>query len=336
MNPGISIILCCYNSVPRLNATIAHIALQNLESVNMQVILVDNASTDSTATYALGLFQKSGINDFCIVTEPESGLSNARRKGFLTAKYDFLLYCDDDNWLTPEYCNIAFNIMAGNSKIGILGGNAEAVFEATAPVWFSRFAIDFAVGEQSASAESLSRVKEVYGAGFVIRKSYLEALYKSGFKSILSDRVGSQLISGGDIELCRLTKYFGYEIWYSRNLKFKHFMPAKRMTWDYLKKLYAGHGKTNVYNRAYAYIETHNSIPGQNLKLPFWLDTFIHKARAIIKFSPKVRGKLNIEGNEDVLRFIAMKSEAGEIWRLKKNYSELYRNLYNILQSLNA
>ncbi|MDB5282009.1 MAG: family 2 glycosyl transferase [Bacteroidota bacterium] len=335
MGSGVSVIVCCYNSSLRLPETLAHIQNQKVSGINWEVIVVDNASSDDTSAAAKRILSAGNqAVDFTIVSEPESGLSTARKRGYLTSKYELLIFCDDDNWLADNYVQLASEIMEKNPAIGILGGFGEAVFESKEPAWFKKYQIDFAVGDQSSSPQNLSHVQEVYGAGFTIRKNYLDQLYGSGFKSILSDRKGNQLISGGDVELCYLAKYFGYEIWYSRDLKFKHLMTAPRLSWQYMKRLYAGSGTTNIYTFAYKFVIEHNRVPNQNLRLPFWLDTFIHRVKYIFSLRSKVKGKMEVEGDADVLRYIALKAEAREIWALKEKYSALYQTIYLYLNQI--
>ena len=327
MASGISVIICCYNSSLRLNETLKHLINQKISGFDSEIIIVDNASTDDTEACAHRILTGGKDIDFTIVREPESGLSNARKRGYSVAKYEYLLFCDDDNWLADNYLQLTYKTMGANSKIGILGGHATAVFEIAEPVWFKQYQLDFAVGEQPGCDTDLSQVKEVYGAGFTIRKSYLDKLYSSGFRSILSGRKGNQLISGDDSELCYLAKYFGFEVWYYRKLRLQHFMTKGRLNWSYLKRLYQGKGKTLVYTLAYQYVETHKRAPAQNLRLPFWLDTFIYKTKQILKFYAEVKHKMNNEGDPDVLRYIAMKAEAREIWNLKGKYSQLFNDI---------
>ncbi len=328
MGAGVSIIVCCYNSVARLHDTINHIVRQKTDnSFAWELIIVDNASTDNTFDLANEILQKSSIL-FQVVKENTAGLSSARRKGFSVSKFDCLLYCDDDNWLAENYVQGVFEIMKANEQIAILGGMGEAVFESIEPSWFKKLEKNFAVGDQSASKESLSKVTEVYGAGFTVRKSFLQQLFNSGIQNVLSDRSGGQLISGGDTEWCYLARYFGKEVWYSRDLKFKHLMTTGRMSWDYLKKLYFGFGRTNIYTYAYRYVEKNNRVPNQNLRLSFWFDTWLHKAKATFKFYITVIGKLNEEGNEDVLRYYGMRGEISELWKLKAQYSQMFEKVY--------
>lgn len=328
MSAGVSIVVCCYNSVARLHDTIRHIVQQKTDNTfSWELIIVDNASTDNTFELANEILQKSSIQ-FQVVKETTAGLSSARRKGFAVSKFDYLLYCDDDNWLAENYVQRAFEIMNAKTQIAILGGMGEAVFESVEPTWFKKLEKNFAVGDQSSAKENLSKVTEVYGAGFTVRKSFLEQLFNSNVQNVLSDRSGGQLISGGDTEWCYLARYFGKEVWYSRDLKFKHLMTSSRMSWDYLKKLYFGFGRTNIYTHAYKYVEANHKVPNQKLRLPFWLDTLIHRIKVLIKFYPKVFGKLNEEGNEDVLRYCGMRGEISELWRLKEKYSQVFETVY--------
>jgi glycosyltransferase involved in cell wall biosynthesis len=329
---GISVIICCYNSEKRIEKTLDFLfAQKNLDKIDWEIIVVDNASKDDT--YNIAKKYLSNLN-FNLVKELNPGLFNARKKGYEAAKFDLLLYCDDDNWLNHNYLNTVFSIMSSNDKIGILGGKGKAFFEDKHPFWFQKMQQNFAVGEQSISEENLSRVDLVYGAGFTVRKDVLNHLYSGKIHFLLSGRTGKKLISGDDNEWCVLAKQLGFEIWYSRDLEFEHFMPNGRMNWEYLKKLHVGFGRTNIYTHAYKYVEVHGKGPSNTLRLPLWLDTYIHKLKELRKFYPKVKGKFNEEGNEEVLRYFGMKGELSELWSLKKKYDTIFVTIESNIKNL--
>ena len=63
----------------------------------------------------------------------------------------------------------------------------------------------------------------------------------------------------------------------------------------------------------------------QYIKLPWGsLDSFIHKVKYLLNYYPKVIWKMDKEGDEEVLKFIAMKAEVKEMWILKGKYAELF------------
>jgi glycosyltransferase involved in cell wall biosynthesis len=94
---GISVIVCCYNSVSCLPETLKYLALQQIPSnIHCEVIIVNNASTDDTVGVTINEWEKLKCTEveFHIINQLVSGLSNARKKGIEVAKYEYILFCD--------------------------------------------------------------------------------------------------------------------------------------------------------------------------------------------------------------------------------------------------
>jgi glycosyltransferase involved in cell wall biosynthesis len=251
---GISIIICCYNSEKRLPETIQHIGKQDIPPViNWEVIIIDNASKDNTRQVAQELCEKYLVNvPFKIVSESNPGLSSARKRGIQESTYEYLLFCDDDNWLASDYVKLAYNIMSDNPQIGVLGGQSIGEYEVSPPAWFVDNAKTFAIGKQGEQSGDITNKKgAVWGAGFIVRKSIFQMLQAKGFEFVLSDRKGEQLTSGGDRELCLVVKKLGYFIYYEEKLVTKHFMPASRFNFEGFLKLSYQNGKSSFVNDVY-------------------------------------------------------------------------------------
>lgn len=240
---GVSVIICCYNSAARLPQTLAHLAKQ-ITQINWEVIVVDNGSTDQTKEVAAQEWKKEASTaELKIVTEKTPGLSTARQKGVSESKFDTVIFCDDDNWLATDYVETARKLIQADSTIGAMGGHGTPVFETSEPSWFKTFQSFFAVGEQHKSiADDINDFRYVYGAGIVLNKFALEKLNDLGFTNITTDRIGNKLVSGGDIELCLALQLIGYQVVYSSDLRFQHFMTASRMSLSYALKLASGIG----------------------------------------------------------------------------------------------
>ena len=242
---GISIIICCYNSAKRLPDTLRHIALQQVPAhIPFEVVIVNNASKDTTAETATALWRALGEPaPFRVVDELQPGQTKAREKGIETAQYEYLLFCDDDNWLDKDYVHIAFELMEANPQIGALGGLGIPECEIEPPHWFNTFANNYAVGKQGESSGDITVSKEyVNGAGAVFRKSALLNLKKNGFRLYTTGRTNSGTLSGDDNELAYAMILAGYKIWYDERLTFKHFITKERLNYDYLKNLNKGFG----------------------------------------------------------------------------------------------
>jgi len=240
---GVSIIVCTYNGASRLPTTLEYIFKQIIpENVSTELILVDNNSTDKSFAIANDLVQKFNFEDrYSYVNEAKQGLNFAVRRGIKVSKYYWILLCDDDNHLQNNYLEIGYEIISKNDKIGALGGYGIPLFESTEPAWFEKYAGSFALGSQNEFDGKINdKCAEIYGAGSFLRKAALKKFYDAGFQTIMSDRSGNKLTSGGDVERCFLIQLAGYEIWYDSRLTFKHLMPTNRLKWDYYLRLKSG------------------------------------------------------------------------------------------------
>jgi glycosyltransferase involved in cell wall biosynthesis len=236
---GISIIICTYNGASRLEKTIQHIASQKQVSFSFEVILVDNNSTDKTSIVAQELFLKYNILKYQIVLEPKQGCLYARKCGFLNANYELLLFCDDDNWFEENYL---FNVKQGFDTYpdaGILGGWSVPVFDENqiVPKWFNSIKGIFAIIDKP----SFDRERYfVVGAGMALQKKAAKLIFNEEFLSFGRNR--DILLSGEDNEMCDKAIALGFKIYQLRNLKFTHYLPPNRLTWDYVIRFSIGLG----------------------------------------------------------------------------------------------
>lgn len=241
---GITVIVCCYNSERRLPETLKYIAAQQVDpDLKWEVILINNNSSDNTARIALQTWTRYSLPTvgFRIIDEPKAGLSHARERGMKESLYDYLLFCDDDNWLSPHYLRIGFHILTSKPEVGAIGGKGIEAPEIEPPDWFKTYRLTYAVGPHSEKSGDITHSRgDVYGAGAFFRKEALTKLYGNEFKSLLLDRTGRRLTSGGDSELCICVRLLGYRIWYDERLIFHHFIPKERLTPEYFIELHKG------------------------------------------------------------------------------------------------
>lgn len=236
---GISVIVCCHNSANRISNALECLAGQQTVNLPWEVIVVDNASTDNTKTVATECWVVLGRHDvpLRVVDEAKPGLTYARQKGIEAAAYEGLIFCDDDNLLSDQYIQTAFDLLRRYPKVGAIGGWGQARTEKTIPTWFANHASCYACFPQGTEDGPLAPSAALYGAGLVLRKEVLRDLDDAGFKPVMSDRKGKSLLSGGDSELSYAIQLRGYLLWYCAALRFYHVIPASRLTEKYLTNL---------------------------------------------------------------------------------------------------
>lgn len=238
----ISVVICCYNSAGRIRPTLEALLAQRFDrEVLWEVVLVDNNCTDETVQVAQGVWAASSI-PLRVVQEPTPGLSSARKRGVAESTSAYILFCDDDNWLASDYLQVALDFMEASPEYAAIGGWGDVVSDpdVAIPEWFDQFKTKYACGK----TRSEGPVDTLVGAGLFIRQQAMEQLQAAGFISTLSDRKGAALSSGGDLELCMALRIAGWKLHFSENLYFQHYMPAGRLTVDYLLRMSEGHGRS--------------------------------------------------------------------------------------------
>ena len=277
LRTGLTVVVCCYNSSLRLMPTLEHLAAQqDIQSLPVELLLIDNVSTDGTAEMAKRKWADLGAPfSMLIVYEPKPGLSHARRRAIFEARYEVLLFCDDDNWLSPEYLTKGYTLMQINPKIGLLGGQGTPVFESDPPNWFTRFQKSFALGPQHVQNGKLPEGNNLYGAGIFVRTGFFRGLFSSGLFSLLSGRSGSTPSSGEDTEWCLWCRMGGYELHYNEELTFKHFISSDRTKEKYLIRLAQEKGKSELIFFIYRDLMRGGSVQ--------WIDSLFRWYWEIIK-----------------------------------------------------
>lgn len=305
---GVSIAICTHNGVARLEKTLNHLLALN-SRFPWELILVDNASTDGTGDWVTNWLKSQAIKiSFQIIEEKKPGLNHARIAGYQNSNFDFILFCDDDNWLSPDFVEVGSTILSSNSKIGVLGSLGQAVFEAQESDWFSQFSHSYAVGSLGKISGKQNFGSYHYGAACFFRKEALARLLSLGYQSLLADRTGKSLSSGGDVELCLAVQLLGYELHYDDRLKFYHFIEPHRLEWSYYLKLKAG------ISQSFPLLESYKIHEFEDLKsFKNHLNTlFINVVKGVVKSG---LGKFSSSSRSREVAFTTTKTKLGSFFR---------------------
>jgi len=325
---GVSVVICCYNSAKLLPATLEHLSRQKTRKyVDWEVVIVNNASTDNTSEVAATEWKKypDCKGSLKIAYQPIPGLAAAREKGIEESKYEYIVFCDDDNWLDENFVQNVVRLMRSNSDIAIAGAETQEVCEVDPPEWFHKWKNwSYAVGEQFERPGDITWSRGfVWGAGMVLRREALEKLYGDGFKSLLTDRKGKELASGGDTEICYAMRLAGWRIWYDPELKLKHYMTAPRLKWEYFLKLWKGFGVSTAGLDTYLNLIPEDMIEGNYIQIKkTWEENYSDTKKKLRDFgSEKVKNYASLpEGDPDAPLIVFNLARLEELKQIKKLY----------------
>jgi len=244
---GISVIICCYNSALRLPETLRHLALQVVPpEISWELIIVDNASNDDTALIARRCWDQTRLPHvgFNLLTELQPGKQYALDAGIRKSTFDYVIICDDDNWLDYDYLHLAFKRMHSDVKIGAAGGQGIAVADVELPGWFEKYQHGYAVGRQNSVSGNIYPRNYLWGAGMVFRKSGYQQAYAK-FPPFLTGPKSNTMSRGEDVEFCMRLQLAGFYLYFDEKLIYRHYLPGPRLTETYCGKLF----KADPYER---------------------------------------------------------------------------------------
>lgn len=239
---GISVIICCYNSSTRIAPTLYHLASQRgLSGIPWEIIIVNNCSNDNTTiNIQLEWSKYNSSASFIIIEEPRQGVAYARKTGSMSARYEYIIFCDDDNWFCPDYLKVAFDTMENKSAIGIISGKSIGQSSIDFPYWWDEYKINYAAIELSTESGDISHLTYFWTAGLVIRKELILKVFDDETPLFLTGRMGLKLTSGEDSEICLRILLLKYSAFYEKKLEFVHFISPERLQIDYRDKLVEG------------------------------------------------------------------------------------------------
>ena len=245
---GFSIVLCTHNGLNKLEPTLQHLAKLSVPAnYSVELIIVDNASTDDTAGFAQSTWKNAGVPyPLIIIDENRPGKGYAVEAGYDKAKYSYILTVDDDNWLKNDYLLRSVELMESDPAIGILQAKSEGVYEVPPPDWVNNFLPYFIIGgPRNKNGLYPKNNFYVWGAGMVIKNADWKYVRSKGFSFISSKLSGKA--AGEDNETAIALLMLGRKIYYSDTLQYKHYMPAERIDWNKLEQNFDTYGYVLYY-----------------------------------------------------------------------------------------
>jgi glycosyltransferase involved in cell wall biosynthesis len=222
--PSISIVVCAYNASETLDECLHHVCA--LDYPDLEIIVVDDGSTDDTAEIARGHPRVK------LVEIEHAGLSVARNEGLRRARGELVAYLDSDAYPTPEWPYYLALGLDGRTVGGVGGPNVPPICDCSSAQQVAR-----APGGPVHVLVADNRAEHVPGCNMAFWKQVLEEV--GGFDPVYT-------AAGDDVDLCWKVGERGWEIgFHPAALVWHHARPGIRR---YLRQ-------QRTYGRAEALVE---------------------------------------------------------------------------------
>ena len=273
--PRISVILSTYNRAHYLSHALKALSEQDCDAP-YEVIVVDNACTDNTASVIESWCRKDGR--IRMVSEPRLGLSWGKNAGIRVARAPLLLFTDDDILADPRWIRAYSDFFfRHNDKLLLAGGPCIPIPHdlGSWPSWF---------GEQSLTDVALLNYREervltkkewVWGGNMAVPAYLFEQF---GLWDVKVGRKGDARGTFEDTEFQDRLRNAGGVVWFCANAVVHHRVDRKTIT------------PRQIFSTAYA--RGRNEFWQESLRS--WGELDAVPKRNLVKCLAILTGKLNL------------------------------------------
>ncbi|MDO8626410.1 MAG: glycosyltransferase family A protein [Candidatus Magasanikbacteria bacterium] len=172
----VSFVIPAYNEAKYLSLCLDSVlALKKSSPHTIEIIVVDNASTDATALIA------ARYKDVTVITEPIQGLAAARQAGFKAAKGELIANIDADTIVPGAWLNTALKFFENDKRLVALSGphdfyDARPITRKWIRIFYGAAYLVYLLNAYVFRSGSL-----LQGGNFIVKKSALKKI--NGFNS---------------------------------------------------------------------------------------------------------------------------------------------------------
>ncbi|NNG00364.1 MAG: glycosyltransferase [Desulfobacteraceae bacterium] len=311
----ISIVVCTYNRAEMLEDTLRSWVTVDKESIHVELVVVDNNSTDLTRQ-VVRQFEQARPGEVIYVFEDKPGLSFARNKGIEIARGRLIAFVDDDIYFTEDWLKEILNTFRNQGRADCVGGNSIPSFEIPKPEWLTDDLMRVYGSTLSGETEKVMAFPEhPFGVNMVFKREVFERI---GLFNTRLGRIKKSLLSNEEKELFYRIDQAGLLTYYSPKAIIFHRIPADRIDqrWILRRMYWQGISKVSFSqiidkkSRFYLLKDTlrnfKNFLFGQrpysvrNCIVFFPWQAFKVKLRAVLSFGITIQSLIEIFNHRDL------------------------------------
>ncbi|MDR2425277.1 MAG: glycosyltransferase [Prevotellaceae bacterium] len=240
--PKISVIVCTYNRADCILDALNSLVCQTLPLQLFEILLVNNNSTDNTSELCKTFICDKPEFNYHYIVEQNQGLSYARNRGIAEACGEIIVFMDDDAVAEPDYLEELFAFFNVVPIAAACGGRIYPRFESQRPRWMSRFLVPLTSSIDLGEKPKIFSYRQFpVGANMAVRKTMFE---RYGVFNPDLGRKGNSLDGAEEKDLFYRLMMNGEKIYYVPNAIVYHYVPDRRLTFDFFTRQAIGIGKS--------------------------------------------------------------------------------------------
>lgn len=246
----VDIAICTWNRRAMLSNALDSICRMRIPAgVTVNVIVVDNNSTDGTAEFLQQFALTAGDRiSIKVLQESQQGHTVCRNRAIESASGDLMLWTDDDIIASEDWLSRYLEFVSDDAESSFWGSVIEPEFPGGMPTWISENWNElkgcFAARDLGGEPLSFNEDRLPYGANFGI---LTEVQKKYSFDSLLGRR-GDAVMGEDEFDLFRRLLDDGYSGAWVPQAKIGHQIPVSRSSQKYVYDYFVGQGRALIAN----------------------------------------------------------------------------------------
>ena len=241
-----SIVVCTSNRAESLRGTLIALAKQKYDIGRLEIVVIDNDSTDHTAELVQHL--KSSLSyPIRYALEEKKGIARARNRALQEASEEIVIFIDDDAIPVSHRWAEALASSFNHPAVHVAGGDLVPSWpDNTKPKWIHDFFLaPLGLTQFGFHEKTLQRFPDFpWAANIAYRKS--TALKYGGFLEELGWNESGRMIPGEECELNLRIEKNGGQIFYVPDASVRHKISSRKLSASWLMKRGNSQGITDA------------------------------------------------------------------------------------------
>lgn len=238
----ITVAICTFNRDDMLASTLDSLLACAAPACGLEVLVVDNRSTDGTAVIAQSYAARHAAVRY--VFEGEQGLSAARNRAIAEANGELIAFADDDVYFDEGWLRSLEAAFSDDPGLACVGGRVLPHFEAPRPEWLTEQMLwVYGVTRYGEVPRDLHAPEIPIGCNMAFRRA---AFDRAGTFDRALGRKGQSLLSNEESDLFARMAAAGLRVGYAPDMSLRHRVPVARLQKDWVQRRYYWQGISEV------------------------------------------------------------------------------------------
>jgi glycosyltransferase involved in cell wall biosynthesis len=241
--PALTFAICTRDRAKLLSGCLESLAAQTADPSLFELLVVDNASSDATASVCARFAAAHPGLPLRRVHEGGIGLSRARNRALEEASAPLVTFLDDDALAHSALAERVLEFFAREPDAGAVGGRVIPVFEGSPPAWQNRYSASLFFGRHDHGPSGFRHGRRTYpfGCNMTLRRTL--ALGLGGFRTDLGRGAGEG-VGAEEKELFVRMRARNIAFYYDPQQVVHHRIPSERTRRPRTTQLARGLGRS--------------------------------------------------------------------------------------------